>query len=45
MTLALKLLLCICIIATPVALLLGRFIRINRPADMHDEWVSSGDSA
>ena len=45
MTLALKVFLSLCIIVTPVALLLGRLIRINRPTDMHDEWVRSGDSA
>ena len=45
MTLALKVFLGLWIIAVPIALLLGRFICINRPSDMHNEWVRSGDSA
>jgi len=45
MTLALNVFLGLWIIAAPIALLLGRFIRNNRPADMHAEWVRSGDSA
>ncbi|CAN7433993.1 hypothetical protein LJR034_002684 [Caballeronia sp. LjRoot34] len=45
MILALKMFLCLWIIAAPIALLLGHFIQINRPTDMHDEWVRSGDSA
>jgi hypothetical protein len=45
MTLALNVFLGLWIIAAPAALLLRCFIRNNRPADMLDEWVRSGNSA
>lgn len=45
MVVALRIFVGFSIVAVRVALLLGRFIRNNRPADMHDEWVRSGDSA
>ena len=40
MMLALNIFVGCSIAAVPVALLLGRFIQNNRPADMHDEWVN-----
>ncbi|WP_213778851.1 hypothetical protein [Caballeronia sp. dw_276] len=32
-------------VASVIALSLGYFIQINRPAAMHAEWVRSGDAA